>query len=165
MSKIAAPDEWRALGSSQRGAHHSRRGIDNQDAIHWLPESGIGPPLILAVADGHGDRLNFRSQIGSRLAVAAAEEVIYAELSSLPEKSNLSLLKFEVEDRLPRRIVRRWSEMVDVDVKAAPFQADELARLDPWGGGKQARQVQDNPTLAYGSTLLAVLVNRAFIVY
>ncbi|MDQ3699739.1 MAG: protein phosphatase 2C domain-containing protein, partial [Chloroflexota bacterium] len=66
---------WRVVGTSVRGASHRRHGLPNQDALRWWPESGLGPPLVLAVADGHGSAKCFRSDVGSRLAVAAAVEV------------------------------------------------------------------------------------------
>ena len=60
---------WRAIGRSVRGASHVRSSLPNQDAIAWFPDSGKGPPLIVAVSDGHGSPRNFRSDVGSKIAV------------------------------------------------------------------------------------------------
>src|ERR1700687_3873921 len=70
---------WRIIGSSSRGASHVKSGLPNQDAISfWLPESGLGPPAILAIADGHGSPHHFRSATGPELAVEAATALLLA---------------------------------------------------------------------------------------
>ena len=66
---IKARKSWRVIGASVRGAAHLSSGAPNRDAIHWLPEYGAGPPVILAVSDGRGSAKCIRSDVGSRLAV------------------------------------------------------------------------------------------------
>ena len=68
--------EWRAIGESVRGAAHLRSGLVNQDAFHWLPASGVGPPLILVISDGHGSAKYFRSHIGSAQAAERTAWVV-----------------------------------------------------------------------------------------
>ena len=120
---------WRVIGRSVRGAAHVRAGLPNQDAIRWLPESGTGLPLILAVADGHGSARCFRSDVGSRLAVHTATEVVQESLENLPEAPSFSAVKRWAEDHLPHEIVRRWRDAVAGDLLAGPFTSAELERL------------------------------------
>jgi hypothetical protein len=157
--------EWRAIGQSVRGAAHLRTGLPNQDAIRWLPASGVGPPLILAVSDGHGSAKYFRSHIGSEQAVEAVAWMIQDLLDGQPDPANLSAIKRTAEDRLPREIVRRWEEAVAEHVKQSPLTPDELGTLEQQKGVVARQAVADNPSLAYGATVLAVLVAETFILY
>jgi hypothetical protein len=156
---------WRAVGQSVRGAAHLRTGLPNQDAIRWLPASGTGPPLILAISDGHGSAKYFRSHIGSERAVETAVWMIQDLLDGQPDPSNLSAIKRTAEDRLPREIVRRWEEAVAEHVKQSPLTPDELGTLEQQDGVSARQAVSDNPSLAYGATMVAVLVAPTFILY
>src|SRR5206468_5606178 len=66
---------WRVTGATRRGKSHIRAGLPNQDAIEYWVSAG-GDTAVLAVADGHGSGLCFRSEAGSRLAVATAVELL-----------------------------------------------------------------------------------------
>ncbi len=157
--------EWRIIGKSVQGASHVRTGLPNQDAICWLPESGTGLPLVLAVSDGHGSAKCFRSDVGARLAVETTTKVIQEFLESLPEPPNLSTIKRWAEENLRREIVRRWRDAVADDLSAKPFTSAELEQADAKVGGSKRRQVVPDPILAYGATLLTVVVAEPFILY
>ncbi|MFO1422250.1 MAG: PP2C family serine/threonine-protein phosphatase [Candidatus Competibacteraceae bacterium] len=147
---------WRTLRASVRGAAHHRAGLPNQDAIRVARANGE-LPLIVALADGHGSAKSFRSQHGARLAVAVALRVC----RSLFEPDSLSRIKRWAEEQLPLELVRRWRERVDQSLARRPFTSAELDALDP----ASRRQIEANPYLAYSSTLLAVVVTPAFILY
>jgi len=157
--------KWRVIGKSVRGASHVRAGLPNQDAVRWLPESGSGPPLVLAVSDGHGSAKCFRSDVGSRLAVNTATRVVQEFLESLSEPVNLSIVKRWAEDNLPREIVRRWREAVADDVSARPLTGADLDQLEAKENVGKRRQIALKPVLAYGATILVVLVTESFILY
>ncbi len=172
--------KWRCIGESVKGASHVRSGLPNQDAIQWYPDSGIGLPLILAVSDGHGSAKSFRSDIGSRLAVETAINVIREFfLNSQPSDANLSSLKDATERLLPRRIVNEWRKAVNQDLglpensdidKLSLFTKTNLTHEEKKtlveSDGETAWQaVENNYYLAYGATLLAVLVTDLYIVY
>ena len=157
--------KWRVVGKSVQGASHVRTGLPNQDAICWLPESGTGLPLVLAVSDGHGSAKCFRSHVGAHLAVETATKVIQEFLESLPEIPNLSTIKQWAEENLRREIVRRWRDAVADDLLAKPFTSPELEQVDAKVGGSERHQVVPDPTLAYGATLLTVVVAEPFILY
>jgi serine/threonine protein phosphatase PrpC len=155
---------WRVVGQSVRGATHERAGLPNQDAIHWLPESSVGLPLILVVADGHGSHRSFRSETGARLAVETAAQVISDFLRGQTQTENLSMTKRAAEEWLPAALVRRWLEAVSTHLAAHPLSADELTPpLDVHSASKQ--DAPSNLPVAYGTTILAAAVAESFILY
>ena len=106
-----------------RGAVHERNGLPNQDAILWLPASGEGSSIVLAVADGHGSARYSRSQIGACLAVESAAHLVHDFINNQSDVDNLSLLKDATEDWLPRALVRKWVEVVTDHLNADPLNA------------------------------------------
>jgi hypothetical protein len=66
--RLAGP--WRAFGATARGALHEQTGLPNQDS-HKIASTDQGL-VILAAADGHGDRRCVRADVGSHLAVGVA---------------------------------------------------------------------------------------------
>ena len=155
---------WRVVGRSVRGAAHARAGTPNQDAIHWLPESSAGLPLILALADGHGSHKSFRSETGARLAVETAAEVIGDFLRGQNHTDSLSMTKRAAEEWLPMALTRRWLEAVASHLAAHPLSADEqnVAREV---SAARAGSAQSNLPVAYGTTILAAAVDARFILY
>jgi serine/threonine protein phosphatase PrpC len=170
VTKMPATDHiekvsWRAIGRSVVGASHIKADLPNQDAIAWLPGEGIGPPLVLAVSDGHGSAKCFRSAVGSRLAVTIATQTI----TKLQEESSHGLdqssIKRIAEEKLPQELVRTWREEVEKHIIAEPISSQELELLEKKAGAKACEAVKKSPILAYGATLLAVLVSESFILY
>jgi len=121
--------------------------------------------LVLAVSDGHGSPKCFRSDVGARLAVQTATKVILELLENLSEPPNLSIIKRWTEENLPREIVRRWQDAIADDILDRPFTVAELKQLKSETNARKGRQVALNPSLAYGATLLTVLVAESFIIY
>jgi len=157
---------WRAIGESVRGDSHFRHKQRKQDAIKvWQPESAPGRPLILAVSDGHGSARSFRSHLGANRAVRAAITELGRLLESQPDLANLSAIKRLAEERLPQVLVREWERQVDAHLRQQPFPCEELDGLEEKAGAAARQAVQNNPRLAYGATLLAVLVTEAFVLY
>jgi serine/threonine protein phosphatase PrpC len=146
--------EWQVVGQSVRGATHERNGLPNQDAIRWLPSSGRGSSVVLAVADGHGSARYPRSHTGAQIAVQIATKLLDDFLNSQADAGNLSLIKDAIEEWLPRTLVRNWTEAVAENLKAEPLSPDECASVG----------LADEP-VAYGTTLLAAAVTERFAVY
>jgi serine/threonine protein phosphatase PrpC len=175
--------KWRCIGKSIQGASHLRSVLPNQDAIKAYPESGVGPPVILAVSDGHGSAKSFRSDKGSCFAVETAIEVIQEfflnSQSSDVNLSTLSTVKNAVERLLLPRIVNEWRKAVNKDLglpdnydinkknlNDKPNFTDKDKQILAQKDSEAAWQaIEDNNFLAYGATLLAVLVTECFIVY
>ncbi|HEX2035938.1 MAG TPA: PP2C family serine/threonine-protein phosphatase, partial [Chloroflexota bacterium] len=151
---------WRVIGASVRGASHVRRGLPNQDALRWWPDEGTGPPLVLAIADGHGSAKCFRSQIGARLAVDTAVEVAPTLLGGQDGMVDLTA----VED-VAQAILDRWQAAVEAHLAETPFSEGELSGLEAESGAGARQAVLHRPLLAYGATLAAVVVTEWFIFY
>ncbi|NJM12717.1 MAG: protein phosphatase 2C domain-containing protein [Synechococcaceae cyanobacterium SM1_2_3] len=148
--------DWRTIKASVRGAAHVRAGLPNQDAVR-VTRCNDDLWLLAALADGHGSAKSFRSQRGARLAVVVAQQVC----GHLFKLDGPTQIKRWAEERLPQELVRRWRERVDKSLKIKPFTPEELSPLD----AASRRQIETNPYLAYGSTLLTVIVAPAFILY
>lgn len=154
MAGMAAVD-WRALKASVLGASHKRSGKPNQDAVAIYPEQRFGLPLIAAVADGHGGADYVRSDRGAKLAVTAAVDVLSTFSRDRSAGKDGSEIKALAEAMVPAAIERRWRTLVEADREADPFPGEGNGR----GNAHQSRY------LAYGTTLLAVLVDSRFILF
>jgi serine/threonine protein phosphatase PrpC len=147
------------VGRSVLGATHGRANQPNQDAYAYIPESGQGENVTVAVADGHGSSRSFRSDRGSRLAVHTATRLLRSRLQELtrshPDHAHAELRV------LARAIVQSWVEQVRDDLQRDPFGEDDLAGLDQ----RARHELDGNPLLAYGATLLAAAVTRKGVYY
>lgn len=110
-------------GASVRGAAHLRDGRPNQDALLWTPPSGEGSRVIGAVADGHGARVHYRSDIGSRLAVESAVELIDWYLDD-PDQE---------ESGLASEIVGLWRRRVAAHAAVHPDPLGPADAYSPYG--------------------------------
>jgi len=155
---------WQVIGQSVRGASHERSGMPNQDAISWLPESGAGASLVLAVADGHGGARYSRSHVGASLAVETATLLIQDFLARQADIDNLSWIKRTAEEWLPGALVRGWREGVYEHLEANPFDSKEI---DPFNPGEDylALPMQQRLAIPYGATILAAAVAEKFVLY
>jgi len=174
----ASQPEWRLIGESVKGASHVRGGKPNQDAIAWAPIERQGVSVVLAVADGHGSVAHPRSEVGSRLAVKTAIELLDDFLRQHGEGSDFGIAKQVAEVQLPALLERRWKEAVgehlrdnppdfvnsphqgepvpDRKASAAPtlpFATTEVSEVDP------ARYIP------YGTTVVAAAVSQALMLF
>ncbi|NJP04738.1 MAG: protein phosphatase 2C domain-containing protein [Chloroflexaceae bacterium] len=156
---------WQVGGKSVRGAAHIRHNLPNQDAISWLGGTGSGLPIALAVSDGHGSARYFRSDRGAALAVDSATTLLYDLATNQTGDTSLSALKRAAEERLPQALVRHWQEQVQAALAHTPLTDEELAQLADKSGLAARQTVLDQPLLAYGATLVAVLVTETYILY
>jgi len=138
---------WGTRGGSARGASHLRSGLPNQDSLGaWSGESG--GRAVVVVSDGHGSARHFRSDTGSRLGVDAAMSVL----------RGMALPIGEAEARaLGRPIVETWREHVKSHLAEHPFAAADWEHVPDAEREDVEAAVADNPVVAYGATLLAVL--------
>jgi hypothetical protein len=156
VSAHAASAVPQVVGATVRGPMHSRAGQPNQDALAWRPPSGSGDFLVVAVADGHGGSKGFRSEIGAKLAVGVAMDVLRQRVPDLdPETTEWPLL---------REITGCWATAVRTDLAERPFTERELQRLQEQATGG-ADELERNPLLAYGSTLVTVAVTPKAVHY
>jgi serine/threonine protein phosphatase PrpC len=165
MHEAKEQAEWRVIGRSVLGAQHKRSNLPNQDAIRYDPDNGLGPPVILAISDGHGSPKCFRSSIGSQIAVRIATEVLTAFLKNQELNGNLSVAKRLAEERLPQELARRWQEEVRTEFASREFSAEELESLKSKKGEGECQEVKSNPLLAYGATLIIVVVTSDYLLF
>ena len=146
------PNHWRTMAASARGASHFLSGAPNQDAYRFDRLQALGADAVLvAIADGHGDQRHFRSERGSRFAVdSACTCTIDAAPQLIDSPSSTELKRTAVSDLVPA-IVMHWREMVRSDVAANPFTEEQCVQL---------QQLDGDPELAYGSTLLVATMWR-----
>jgi serine/threonine protein phosphatase PrpC len=156
---------WKVVGASVRGASHQRRGLPNQDAIAWLPESEDALPLVMAVSDGHSSPRCFRSDAGAALAVRCCAHVIRGFFDAQPGEAALSAIEGKVRECLPQQLERSWKDAVLCAIRDAPFSLAELEQLEKNEGGIARSSVEANPFVAYGATLLLVVVGNGFVLY
>jgi hypothetical protein len=141
---------------------HSRAGQPNQDALAWRPPSGSGDFLVVAVADGHGGSKGFRSEIGARLAVGVAMDVLVERVADLHPQAS--------DERpgslwpLLREITGWWATAARADLAERPFTERELQPLEEQAMGG-TDELERNPLLAYGSTLMTVAVTPTAVYY
>jgi serine/threonine protein phosphatase PrpC len=144
--------EWKAVGATVRGASHLSRDLPNQDA--WGNADGEGAACV-AVSDGHGGKLHFRSATGARMAV---EEAV-AELSLLAKQNETP--SYRDVQRMGQRVSERWNVRVRADLASNPLCVQELDSLEPEGRAILAQR----PEVAYGSTLLAAAATSGWVAY
>mgnify|MGYP006277009985 CR=1 FL=1 len=159
---------WLVTGASVRGANHKRNNLPNQDAIKWREENDN---LVLAISDGHGSLKHFRSDVGSRLAVEAAIEVILQEVDvDNLTTGMLSQIKDRVKDKLPQRIINCWADKVKKHYQDNLFSLDRIAqtkleKIKEKKGISTRKKIENNYIKAYGATLLVVLITKRFSLY
>jgi Protein phosphatase 2C/Right handed beta helix region len=154
---------WRILGQSVLGASHTRSGLPNQDAILWKQNPKKGVPLILAIADGHGSEKYFRSDTGAQFAVQAAEQEMQNFLRGVATHS-ISTIE-DLAEQLPRNIVGRWNELVEEHWIDNPLTKKEWQWFTKRENVKARKDIGENHTIPYGTTLLTVVVTETFILY
>lgn len=134
---------WREPRScSVIGAAHRRRGQPCQDAsLTARLHTSEGEPLqLMAVADGHGNRRHWLSQVGSALACSEAEAAVQVALAQTP-LTDLTGWHQLLRHELPAAIVQGW---------LAATAADWAERAEAAG--------QAYSSEAYGCTLGLVLM-------
>lgn len=157
-----ARSTFHVLGASVRGTSHERAELVNQDALFVWPSGATAPPLVLAVADGHGSAKCFRSDVGSRLAVETVT-ACFRELLERSKSADLSLVKRELEETFPQEVERRWKAAVEEHLAQQPLLLKEVVAVGEKQGVKSREAIEARPVSAYGTTLLAVVVHRTFI--
>ena len=138
------------FAASVHGKKYRERGLPCQDSSDALEFDNV---QAIAVADGHGGRDYFRSDIGSRLAVQVAFEQIKKFCNDISEGetfSENSIRNFELE------LWEEWQRAVKDDWSKNPFNVEE----ERWQGVSdkyKARYTSADERyipVAYGTTLL-----------
>ena len=136
---------------SRIGATHVRRSLPRQDRSYASEE---GKFQIAVVADGHGSRRHFRSDIGAETACQVADGIIR---NALKESGGI-IFDDAFFSRIKSRISEEWQQRIRAHYEQNPLTDAEIeeqikllgdARLEKLMNGSDA-------LIPYGSTLCAV---------
>lgn len=165
---VEKPKGWSFIGRSIRGSLHLLRGIENQDAID--PEGDAsGEDLVVCISDGHGGDRYFRSKQGAEFAVEVSKEMLTGFFDIARENQVTASVIDTSRERIPKKIVEKWSEKVLTHEAENPFTGEEKEKLRQ----KEIEKLENGNELAreaiiktaYGATLLSVVVTKDYIIY
>lgn len=145
---------FNGFSHSVMGASHEKRGIVCQDSSAFKVGEGFA---VAVVADGHGSKKHFRSNIGSKAATEAAIETIetfYAD----PDEFDLNFKKDHkrIVKHIEKQIIMRWNEKVLDHLDHNPVTPDELSKFSP-------EEFEDIPHESYyGTTLVVAVAGRGY---
>ena len=136
---------WTVMSGSTIGSVHVRDQLPIQDAVLTWSDPQTGQAVI-AVADGHGHKLHFRSDTGSALAAVSAVEELRRMLPRLgaldgPDNGEAAI---DLLSRTAASVVDTWVAKVEHHLAANPYSPAE----DEIGAS-------EDPLRAYGTTILA----------
>lgn len=146
---------WTTLSGTTIGSVHVRDQLPLQDAVLTWSDYENGQAVI-AVADGHGHKLHFRSDVGSALAVLCAVEELrrtLAAIAGLGEGADHAAAE-DLASAAGAALVTRWMAKVQ----------DHLA-ANPYSPAEDALGASADPLRAYGSTVLATAAVGDLIIF
>ena len=155
---------WPAVAASVRGVQHERSGQPNQDAFALQAAADRGLPLAVAVSDGHGSPKCFRSDAGARIAVEVATKLMLKFAETQPSEAT-SVDAGCAKERLPETLLIAWRDAIAQALAANELSPEELGALEAQAGTAARLAVEENQFIAYGATLLAVLLTDSFALY
>jgi len=136
------------------GASHTAKGTICQD---WSAYQSTADYAVAVVADGHGSKKHFRSDIGSKLAVAVtlgAVKDYYADVALFEEcleTNHKRLIR-----KLEKTIISRWNTAVKEHFDAHPVTAEEKL---PFTAEEFASLRRES---IYGTTLIACVIGKSY---
>jgi len=146
---------WSLIGSSVQGYSHIRSNKKNQDSFLIYPNDLTNdPPIIFALADGHGGDKYFLSDVGSKFAVESAIKVIKEFLQDPGideiDQDNIEFFNKYILDTVCQDIVKHWRKRVfDQNISD-----DKLYDSVTKQGEKNRPSESEKKLEPYGSTLL-----------
>jgi len=138
---------WTVLSASRIGSVHLRDELPLQDAVLTWSD---GAQAVAAVADGHGHKAHFRSDIGSALAAVSAVEELRRVVGELTDPETAG----DIVTSAAAAIVDNWVGKVQHHVEANPFDLND----------EQQAYAAHDPLRPYGTTLLAAAVSGDLLV-
>ncbi len=145
---------FNGLNHSIIGASHTAKGTVCQD---WSAFQATDDYAIAVVADGHGSKKHFRSDVGSKLAVAVTLGVVkdyYADVALFEE--NLVANHKRLIRKLEKTIISRWNTAVKEHFDGHPITAAEKA---PFTNEEFASLRRES---IYGTTLIACIIGKEY---
>jgi hypothetical protein len=71
----------------------------------------------------------------------------------------------KVAELLPGILVEHWRQLVKEHLADNPISAHELAKLEEARGPGERQSVETDPSICYGTTVLATLITQQYILY
>lgn len=154
-------NNWIVLSESVIGPTHIKSGKPNQDCVKWKQyiDDNLGEVTILALADGHGSDVHFRSNVGASIAVDVAIRKIKELLINHP----LSYFTKSRINKLPSDLVDSWRmEIMDF------HQKNEITRKEQELINSLGIEFSKNDLeflySFYGCTLLSVVITDEYMI-
>ncbi len=138
---------------SVTGYNHKKVGSICQDYSDSFYD---GKFQIITACDGHGGNIYFRSDVGSKLA----SDSIMIVFSKYNERKIEQMILNKNFDKLKLDILCMWNILVEQHYNLNKFSEEELFNLDE----EDIRRLEKNYTIAYGSTLNAVVVTNKYLI-
>lgn len=139
---------------SVKGQSHEERGIACQDFSNYQAYDNYA---IAIVADGHGSKKHFRSDVGSRLAVKATLRTVRSFYRDPEEfETCFAADPRRVILKIEKQIILRWNREVAKHFIQNPVTAEEKVPFTE----EQFAAIRTESI--YGTTLVAVIVGRKF---
>ncbi len=136
------------------GASHVKKNLVCQDSSDFRVADEYA---VAVVADGHGSKKHFRSNIGSRCAVEATLETIanfYKDSEeferTFPQNHKLVIKNIE------KQVISTWNHKISKHLEENPVTVQEMSDFEP----KEFEAIA--PESYYGTTLIAVVAGRGF---
>lgn len=139
---------------SVMGASHEVSGIVCQDSSAYKITENYSAAV---VADGHGSKKHFRSNIGSKCAVEAAldtfENFYYfdEEFEETFPKNHKFILK-----NIEKQIIANWNSRITRHLEENPITEEEKSKFS------EAEFAEISPAAYYGTTLIAAVIGKNF---
>jgi serine/threonine protein phosphatase PrpC len=151
--------KYNKYADKSAGPKYASKGWPNQDAVAWDEVKGI---QVIAVADGHGSKDCFRSEIGSQIAVDVAVELSckYFDDPHALTPTGINNLKFTIWNTWKSRVKEHWDKHLEDN---GPLNDSELRYRDVSDKYKtrfnssDETEVERYLSVAYGTTLLVAV--------
>lgn len=139
---------------SVMGASHEVSGIVCQDSSsHKICEDYA----VAVVADGHGSKKHFRSNIGSSFAVEATLETIEKFYRSSDDFEKIFAANHQfIIKKIEKQIIALWNNKIIAHLAANPVTDEEKSKFSP----EEFENI--NPVSYYGTTLVAAVTCKSF---
>ena len=145
---------FNGFSHSVMGASHEAKNIVCQDSsAHKVHDKYA----ICVVADGHGSKKHFRSNIGSKCAVEATVETIERFYENVDEiEANLPTNSKLIIRNIEKQIIAAWNTKVNEHLKNNPVTEEERAAFT-------TMEFEAIPAESYyGTTLIAAVIGRDY---
>lgn len=145
---------FNGFSHSVMGASHEKRGIVCQDSSAYKVGNGFA---VAVVADGHGSKKHFRSNIGSKCATEAAVETVerFFEDPDLFDESIKKNYK-RVIRMIEKQVLMLWNEKVLKHLEENPVTIDEKHMFE------HKDFIEIPPESYYGTTLVCAVAARDY---